>query len=680
VITASCQDTDRLAERIVPTDDGDLNYEDLYENLSQLTSHPLNLNKVSRDELLSLGVLSRTQADNLISYRDENGDLLEIYELQSVPGFDSQAIDDILPYVTIGPSAVAKKFLGRILSQQSSYFLTRYERALEPSRGYSPDADSASKYLGDPARIYSRFRMTSPGDVSLGFTAEKDAGEQIKWNDLQNGFDFHSAHLQLMNKGPLINFIAGDYVAQFGQGLTIGGGFGAGKGSETITTLRRTSTGFMPYSSANESGFFRGVAATARLPGNLLFHVFISALPRDASASDENSLAVLQSGKHRTPNELRGRHQLTEQNQGVAVEYKGQSFEAGVVAHRTVFGRAISKSPSVYNSFDFNGSGNTNLGMFGAYTFGSFSMFAEYSRTLQPNPDSNLQTSNSTNPHTQALTSSNFFRHSGSVAGILCSISRTIDISVLARRYDRDYNTFYSNAISENTAPRNERGIYWGWKHAVTRKLSYTAYVDLFTFPWLKFRNYVPSAGSEALFRMTYRLSKAAEFYLQVRDERKNRNVAIETPVYQSVPGIKQNWILSSSLKLGDLLLKSRVQFSSYRQLLTSNGFAIAFDASYDWSKVSIDTRMAIFDTDDFDNRQYMNERDVLMAFSFPAYNGEGTRTYVVLRFKPAKWIDLSAKISRTTYFNSVTSGSGGDTIDGNKRTDVKVQVILRLE
>ncbi|HZY82949.1 MAG TPA: helix-hairpin-helix domain-containing protein [Cyclobacteriaceae bacterium] len=638
-----------LSDRLLPSDDLDLPYEDLYETLSQLTSHPLNLNRATRDELLSPGILSQSQADNLIAHRQANGDLLEIYELQSIPSFDLETIHNILPFVTIGSR-------NNIHSQYGGYFFTRYERTLEQSRGFSSEADSSSKYNGDPGRIYSRIRVTNPGRLSFGMTAEKDAGEQFAWTKQQRGFDFYSAHLQLTNNGPLANVILGDFVAQFGQGLTVGGGFGAGKGSETITTLRRISTGFMPYSSANEFGFFRGVAATARLPANILLHTFVSSLPRDASSSSETSLSVLQSGKHRTASEIDGRHQLSEKNFGAALEYKGRSFEAGAVAHRTMYGQPLNKSPAIYNGFDFNGAMNSNLGVFGAYTVSNFSLFAEYAQTIG---------------HGSAW-----------VAGVLGSITRTIDVSLLARSFDTDYFTSYSNAISENTAPRNERGIYWGWKHAISRKVFYTAYTDLFTFPWLKFRSYVPSSGAESLVRLTYRLSKTIEFYVQFRDERKVHNVPAgdnDSPVYKTRPGLKRNWILNSSVTVGDLALRTRIQYSSYRQLSASHGFAMAFDASYDWSKVSIDTRVAIFDTDDFDNRQYMNERDVLMAFSFPAMYGEGTRTYVVARLKLLKWLDLSMKAARTSYFTSVSSGSGGDTIDGNTRHDVKVQAVFRL-
>jgi hypothetical protein len=676
VVQLSRSGTDQLAERLIVSDDADLAYEDLYENLASLTANPLDLNRATRDDLLSLGLLSNQQADNLINYRNENGLLFEIYELQTVPSFDLQTIRQILPYVRVGPSVSAKTFLGRVRSQQTSYFFSRFERTLEKSRGYTHEADSASKYTGNPLRIYSRFRLNSPGDLSVGFTVENDAGEQLKWDSTQRGFDFYSAHLQLINKGPLVNLVAGDYVAQFGQGLAVGGGYGIGKGSETITTLRRVSTGFAPYSSANESGFFRGVAATARLPallraptlkhfgasvrsasqrrGSVFLHSFISSLPRDASGSEETSLAVLQSGKHRTPGEHNGRHRLTEQNYGLAFEYKGSMIEAGCLVHRTVYQRPINKSPTVYNQFDFGGAGNTNVGVFGSYHLGNFSVFGELAQTLG--------------------------HGSGWVAGILGSISRSIDVSLLVRHYDRDYYTFYSNAISENTSPRNERGIYWGWKHAINRRLSYTAYADLFSFPWLRFRSYRPSTGSESLVRCTYRLSKAVDFFVQFRDERKVRNEPLESPVYRPAQGVRQNWTLGSSLALGSLSLRTRIQFSSYRQVSAANGFAMAFDAAYDWSKVSIDTRFAIFDTDDFDNRQYMNERDVLMAFSFPAYYGEGTRTYVLCRFRPARWVDLSLKIARTNYFNSVSSGSGGDRIDGNSRHELKLQVIFRVD
>lgn len=640
---------DELAERIIPSGDDDLNYEDLFESLSQFTTNPINLNTASSELLLSLGLLSRGQAEAIIKYRNESGELLELYELQSVPGLDLELIRTLLPFVTVRPTQSGKKFVKRVVSQQSSYFLTRYERTLQKSRGFTSAADSSSRYQGDPGRIYSRLRITSPGDVSIGLTGEKDAGEE--WN---NGFDFYSGHFQLINKGPLVNVVAGDFTAQFGQGVTLGGGFGAGKGSETINTLRRTTVGFIPYSSANELGFFRGAAATIRLRDNMRAHAFASWLPRDASGADETSLAVLQSGKHRTPNEIRARHQLLEQNFGSLIEFKSSAVEAGCVYHQTIFNQPINKSSTLYNSFDFRGSANTNVGFFGSINLHNFSFFGEVSQTLN--------------------------NGRGWIGGMLATITRSIDVSLLARHFDRNFHSFYSNALSENTMPKNESGLYWGWKHAVNRRLSYTAYVDLFRFPWLKFRVYQPSEGSETMIRLTYKPSKVTEFYVQFRDERKQRNFSEERTVYAAGPVARQNLILNSSLTIGKLSLKTRIQCSAFRTSAgRTDGFAIALDAGYDWNKVSVATRFALFDTDDFDNRQYMNERDVLMAFSFPAYYGEGTRSCLVVRWQPVKWLDLGVKAAGTSYFHATSSGSGGDMIAGNKRHDVKLQVVFRL-
>jgi hypothetical protein len=321
-----------------------------------------------------------------------------------------------------------------------------------------------------------------------------------------------------------------------------------------------------------------------------------------------------------------------------------------------VFSEPINKSPTVYNLFDFAGTRNINTGLFANYNFQNLSFFGELSQTIG--------------------------NGRGWISGVLGSISRNVDVSLLVRHYDRTFYTFYSNAISENTTPKNESGVYWGWKHAITRKLFYTAYVDMFTFPWLRFRSYQPSSGSEELIRLTYKQSKTTEFFIQFRDERKPRNLSDENntdPVYQTKLADRENWIIGSQLSFGKLSLKTRIQVSSFRQFSTTHGFAMAFDAAYDWSRFSVATRFALFDTDDFDNRQYMNERDVLMAFSFPAYYGEGTRSYVVARFEAAPWLDLWAKVAETSYFNATSSGSGNDTIAGNKRHDIKLEAVFRL-
>src|SRR5919112_581502 len=105
-----------------------------------------------------------------------------------------------------------------------------------------------------------RYRVSHTRDFSLGFTAEKDAGEPLVWKPGKGrlGADFYSAHFVVQERGRLKTLALGDYQLQFGQGLLLSSGLQVGKGAETITTLRRSSVGVRAYSSLLENTFFRG--------------------------------------------------------------------------------------------------------------------------------------------------------------------------------------------------------------------------------------------------------------------------------------------------------------------------------------------------------------------------------------------------------------------------------------
>src|ERR1041385_8845517 len=90
--TIESQSQQTIIENLIPSADADLPYEDLYENIAQLTVNKMDLNKASPDELGSLGILTQNQVDAIINYRKTNGDFLEVYELQSVPSLEPETI------------------------------------------------------------------------------------------------------------------------------------------------------------------------------------------------------------------------------------------------------------------------------------------------------------------------------------------------------------------------------------------------------------------------------------------------------------------------------------------------------------------------------------------------------------------------------------------------------------
>ena len=96
-------------------------------------------------------------------------------------------------------------------------------------------------------------------------------------------------------------------------------------------------------------------------------------------------------------------------------------------------------------------------------------------------------------------------------------------------------------------------------------------------------------------------------------------------------------------------------------------------------SPLAITLRYALFDTDGFQARIYAYEHDVLYAFSFPFMADRGLRSYLLVRYRATRQLDLYARLARTTYTNRIYSGSGLDRLEGNTRTEIKVQVRWRF-
>ncbi|MEQ8880790.1 MAG: helix-hairpin-helix domain-containing protein, partial [Cyclobacteriaceae bacterium] len=251
-------DLESFAERFYQLQDDDLPYEQIYESLLQYYMHPVNLNKTSTEELLSLNILTPEQINHLMDHIRDHGPLISIYELQSIPSLSPEIIRDLLPFVTVRARHDSRSLWERIRAEENNYLLLRHFRTLQSKKGYQSDQNDP--YLGDPNYFYARYRVSRTNDFSLGFTLEKDAGEQFFRNDSGSTSlaDFQSYHFFLKDKGLLKALAFGDYQIQLGQGLVFGSGFSFGKGAEPIHTIRRNEIGLRPYTSALESGFFRG--------------------------------------------------------------------------------------------------------------------------------------------------------------------------------------------------------------------------------------------------------------------------------------------------------------------------------------------------------------------------------------------------------------------------------------
>jgi hypothetical protein len=417
----------------------------------------------------------------------------------------------------------------------------------------------------------------------------------------------------------------------------------------------------MPYTSIYEAGFFRGAALSYSFSKKLTLHSMASvrgrdgALHQDTISSAEYLSTISYTGLHRTANELANRNTITESNFAYVLQFKKNSLDAGVIFHHTQFSAPLLRTPSLYNQFEFNGNSNTNVGAYLNYSFNNASFFSEFSQTIN---------------HGRSV-----------VAGILTSLTPQLDVSLVYRKFDKNFYSFYSNAIAENSVPQNESGMYWGWKYSFNKKYSLTGYFDLFSFPWLKYRSYSPSDGSEWLVRFNFHPSKTVSMFLQMREESKQRNTGVANNLYMTDQGVKRNYWINCDYAANERLsFRTRAQFSSYSVTnKDTHGMALIQDVTYALGRVSITGRYALFDTDDYDNRLYAYESDAWLSFAFPPYYGKGIRNYLLLQYRLTHKIDVWVRWGHTRYTDRTTIGSGGEIISGDTRNDVKLQARIRF-
>jgi hypothetical protein len=657
------QDFSEIFEIVLSVQGENVNPEQVYESLLQLSNNPVNINRASKEELSSLLFLSSSQIDSLQSYRSKHNGFVSLEELYYVDGFPAGLAGLLQPFLTVeAPSSKEKPGIRNLLKDGKKSVVTRYSRQAEKPEGYNSSSGKKNIYLGNPDQYMMKFSMTLPENISAGFAFEKDKGEPLVWAPSKNffGLDHYSGQFSLMNRGILRDFTIGDYKILFGQGLVLGNGFYFGKSAEPIASVRSRTQGIRPYSGSGESGFFRGAASEIRM-NRITLTSFLSWKKADArieneSINDEQQSVIRSfsvSGLHRTISEIERRKNSNELSAGYHFGYNNtnQNFTAGSSGIFTKYNRMYLEKPVYYNQFDFYGQEQLTLGVDYNYYHRKFNVFGE-----------------------AAFSGSNGW---GITQGIIGNLSKNIETAVHIRYYSPSFHSFYGNPFRESSTVGNESGIYWGLRILPVKKISLNMYFDVFRFPWLRYNLKSPSAGNELFSKITYNPGGKFEWYAQYL--RKTMDAAFpgsgnNIPVI--VPGVKQQLLAQFSVKTGThLQLRTRIQWSNYiLSVQKSSGMAAFQDLGWNFKNGSIHGRLLWFRTDDYLNRQYIFEQGVLYDYQVPAYDGNGTRIYLMGNLKAGGIFHFWAAAGRTIYRDKKQVGTGTEMISGNHKTDFTLQ------
>jgi len=661
-VTVTEQTIADIFEQYAAENDETPDYETFYTDLMECAANPINLNKTTQEELKRLPFLSGIQVENILAYVYLNGPLRTIYELQLVEGLDMTDIRRMIPFVVVGEAVdnSSEIYWNDILKYGKNELYIRLDKGLETKEGYRflPEEDvnapqtNSGNYLGNELYNSVKYRFHYKDRIEAGVNAEKDAGEQF-WGKVHKGYDFYSFHAQLNNFGRFKTIVLGDFRANFGQGLVLHPEFSMGKTSYVLNVTPRNS-GLRKYSSSDESNFFRGGGATVQW-GKFDLSAFYSNRMIDGDTVNGTFSSIINTGYHRTLDELSKRHTVNQQIIGGNATYTNMNLQVGATIVYTMLDNRLIPDKSVYNYFYFSGNKQTTGGLFYRLRWKKLNLFGETATT-----------------------------QNGSIAtlnGCYFNPVSQVSLVVLHRYYSPEYDTFYASSFSETSRINNETGLYIGTEVRPFRKWKFAAYADSYRFPWPKYGIDAPSVGKDYLFQADFAAKKNISMYWRFKYEEKQTNLSTTGAVMPVVVPIQK-----TSLRYNLVYLMNNF---SFKNILEGNlsrqggagwtyGFMALQDVSYDVPSfpLKINFRYQVFDAVDYENRFYSYERDVPFAFSIPVFYGLGSRYYLNLIYKMNKQFSVWFKIGQTVYADDrETLSSGNETITGNRKTDLRLLV-----
>ncbi|MDR3350595.1 MAG: helix-hairpin-helix domain-containing protein [Prevotellaceae bacterium] len=634
----------------------------LYDTYETLLEFPLDLNAATETDLQQLQILNDFQIQSLLEYRKEYGELYTVHELPLIHGFNEEIAAQLYPFITALPVPEWQRYpFADRFTHGRHQLVIRAGRTLEEQKGYAPmtpeDREKPNaRYLGSPWAFYTRYRYRYRDKAQWGITAKNDAGEPFFNGNNKYGFDFYSAHIQLADIGIIKKIILGDYQIQFGQGLVAWGGYALSKAGDVLS-IKKQERGLTAYTSTNESLFRRGIALTLQhKQWNL--SLFISHKNIDATTDSNAFSTILETGLHNTAGAMKKKHTLPETVAGSNLSFRFKRLKIGLTALWHRYGKNFQRDPKPYNYFELNEAQNANASLDFYSVWEKTSLFGEFALS----------------------------RNGGiaALAGALFDLDAAFRLSLLYRNYARNYQAIYARGFGETGKTANENGCYIGAQWLPHPDITLSAYADLFSFPWMRYRVSAPSKGYEYYLQAAYAPDSAMNMYLRIKQEIKdeNNNAGADDALLpqHTVNLLHARYEISYRLCRG-LRMQNRIEISFYRADGREHGLLLYHNINYKLPAfpVDISMRFAVFDTGGWNTRFYAYENDLLYTFSLPAYYDKGARWYLNAHLKLRGNFDLWVRLAQTYFFHADTAGNGLNETTHPFQTTLKLQASVKF-
>jgi len=641
------QSTERLLDQVETEADNS----EIIDRLNWLQEHPINLNTVGKEELATIPRLSPAEVTAIVSFRQRVGKFSSVDQLAVMENGGEEILRKIRPYIFVENADASG------LSSTSINFTSRATKDLQPRAGFQDTG-----FVGSALKNYSRLTIDQAGRLQAGVLFEKDAGERI-------GDSFLSGYLAVKDWSFISQAIVGDYVVEAGQGLVFWRATAFGKGSEAVSVVKKTGLGVQAYRSADEFNFMRGVAVSSNInvgENKLAVTALFSRRALSASGNDESVSSFYEEGLFRTQSELQKKSNVVERIVGGRLQYNSiDEWSVGGSFYRSSFDKPIIAD----RVFEFNGSSATVIGVDAEMNLGwlgpklsQVTLFGEAARSGD-----------------------------GAGAGIVGSIlnlTRNASLALVYRDYSPRFTSLHATGIGERSDTKNERGFYIGTDLQLNKWLHLSGYLDHFKFPWRTFDNPLPTSGRDLLLQADASVTRTLDLTFRYTNKTTETTEASVDDLSREtrllVDRSQQKFRLTATYQANkQLRLRGRIEKTivDYRLLKRSeSGYLFYQELRYSASPgFTAEARLIFFDTDSYDSRLYEYENDLRGVFSNPAMYGKGRRWYVLMRWKAADILNLSAKYSETQKDGVTSIGSGLTEIQGDLDNRISVQLDVKF-
>jgi hypothetical protein len=605
------------------------------EYLNELTENPVKINQADENELSRLFFLSDFQVKSLADHIRRTGNIISVYEIAAIPGYDQHTAEMMQPFISLKESAPGSK---DSLSVRSTLITNLI---LKPGEN-----DTSS--LGSPTKILSKYRV-SAGRFSAGITTEKDAGEKF-FTGSAHIPDFLSAHVLYSGKGLIKRIILGDFSLRSGAGTCIN--------TSIRTGLLVTAPGFMtvrdnlrPYTSTDENNFFRGAAADLEVKNAELI-VFYSSNRIDATPifSDDSTISFIStiytSGLHNTATLMLKKDILTETAYGMSFSYNLGFIRLGTSWSETCFSIPLKRNVDDPESiFDFEGNRNRLMSVNYSTVAGRILIYGELSV--------------------------NNIRHTALVNGVTLRPSDRLTINVLWRKYSPGFTAFNGKGPGNSSSSANEEGITGNFSFEAAKHLFISAGYDITHYPWLRYRCNYPSLSRKGGMVLRYLPAEklSFEFSYDYRYSMTNNQKTSGIAGLEGLESRAYKWLLRYTPEENSSFTTRISYKTAYPP--GSRGMFLLQDIFYRFSRIPVTLwfRYCLFSTETWDSRLYTYENDLLYSFSIPALSGEGSRSYLMAKLDLGRIGEIRIKYS----FTGIIQKNGVENYDDELKLQIRL-------